>query len=93
MARIELENFRNFTKKTIDLKTPTIIVGPNAAGKTNIIEALFLISTTNSFKKSATQDLIKRKKDYCKVVYFSLKEITIRSLTAKPSCLHRIVWY
>jgi len=69
MARIELENFRNFTKKTINLKPPTIIVGSNAVGKTNIIEALFLISTTNSFKKSATQDLIKRKKDYCKVVF------------------------
>jgi len=92
MARIELENFRNFTKKTIDLKTPTIIVGPNAAGKTNIIEALFLISTTNSFKKSATQDLIKRKKDFCRVVFIDKDQrLELRVVKDKQKAVKQVI--
>ena len=41
--KIELENFRNYEKQTINLnKEINIIYGNNAQGKTNIIESVFL---------------------------------------------------
>lgn len=50
---LSLQNFRSYTKKNFifDPKT-TIVIGPNTAGKTNLIEAILLLSRG----KSPTQD-------------------------------------
>jgi len=51
ITKVQLTNFRNFKKKTIDFSQEvTVIVGPNASGKTNILESLFLLSSGKSFK-------------------------------------------
>lgn len=56
---INLQNFRNFKKKVIDLSEKlTIIVGPNASGKTNILESLYLLSTGKSFKAQIEEEMI-----------------------------------
>lgn len=57
---LTLKNFRSYTKAefTFDPKL-TIIVGPNAAGKTNLVEALGIISTGKSFKTGKEKQLIK----------------------------------
>lgn len=40
---IEIENFKTFGKKVrIDLGHPAVLVGPNNAGKTSVIQALAL---------------------------------------------------
>jgi DNA replication and repair protein RecF len=56
---LTLKNFRSYTKAhfTFDPKL-TIIVGPNAAGKTNLVEALSMISTGKSFKTGKEKQLI-----------------------------------
>lgn len=64
---LTLINYRNYKEKNFKISPPTIIVGPNASGKTNIIESIFLISTTNSFKKSKTEDYILNQKEFGKI--------------------------
>ena len=46
IKRLYLKNFRNYSEADIDFSYSTsLIYGDNAQGKTNIIEALFMIST------------------------------------------------
>ncbi len=59
ISKLELKNFRNFSKKEIDFgEGTTVIVGPNASGKTNILESLFLLSTGKSFKAKVQEEMI-----------------------------------
>ena len=57
---IKLKNYRNYESLhfTFDDKV-NILYGDNAQGKTNILEALYLIGTTKSHRKSKDRDLIK----------------------------------
>jgi DNA replication and repair protein RecF len=45
LERLTLDNFRSFTKQVFHFGQHTIIVAPNGAGKTNILEAIYLLST------------------------------------------------
>ena len=50
---LELSNFRNYEKLNINFSpNVTILYGDNAQGKTNILEALYVASTTKSQKGS-----------------------------------------
>jgi DNA replication and repair protein RecF len=64
---LSLINFRNYKERSFQITPPTIIIGPNASGKTNILESIFLISTTNSFKKTKVKDFILDNKDFAKI--------------------------
>ena len=48
LTELFLENFKCFSKHTIPLRSTTIIVGKNNAGKSTIIEALRLISLVSN---------------------------------------------
>jgi len=59
IKRILLNDFRNFKKKGFMFSDGiTVIVGPNASGKTNILEALFLLSTGKSFRARIEEEMI-----------------------------------
>ncbi len=45
----------------------TVIVGPNASGKTNILESLFLLSTGKSFKAKIEEEMVNYDKDIARV--------------------------
>lgn len=61
--RIELQNFRNHAQLLIDVSGPVlIIVGNNASGKTNIIEALQLLTMQESFRRPKVEDLVYERK-------------------------------
>lgn len=61
---LKLTDFRNYTKKEFEFSEgTTVIVGDNAVGKTNILEALFILSTGKSFKTSSDIECIQYKKD------------------------------
>jgi len=56
---LELNNFRNYQSLNIDFSEGTnILYGDNAQGKTNILEAIFISSTTKSHKSTKDKDII-----------------------------------
>ncbi|MCR4581136.1 MAG: AAA family ATPase, partial [Bacilli bacterium] len=48
---LRLVNFRNYKKLNLEFNpTKNIIIGENGEGKTNIVEALYVLSLTKSFR-------------------------------------------
>ena len=59
IRKIQLFDFRNIKKNIFEFsKGVTVIVGPNASGKTNILESLFLLSSGKSFKARIEAEMI-----------------------------------
>jgi DNA replication and repair protein RecF len=59
VTRLKLTNFRNY--RALDLAPPpglVVLVGDNAQGKTNLLEALFYLSTSRSPRTSRDAELI-----------------------------------
>lgn len=58
---IHLQGFRSYSDFDIEPSEKlTILVGANAAGKTNIVEAVQLLSTTQSFRRPSWAELVRR---------------------------------
>lgn len=58
--RIELTDFRNYERFTLEPAPGlTVLVGPNAAGKTNVVEAIQLVTAARSFRRPEYSDLIR----------------------------------
>jgi DNA replication and repair protein RecF len=56
---LSLVNFRNFARLELDLPTGlTVVLGDNAQGKSNLLEALYVMATTKSFRAGNDRDLI-----------------------------------
>lgn len=59
IKRIVLDDLRGYDHLVIDdLSNLVIIVGPNAVGKTNIIEAVHLLTAGMSFRKPSWKDVV-----------------------------------
>lgn len=57
---LELQDFRSFGEKVVDLApATTILCGPNAAGKTNTVEALQLLTAGYSFRHPTPAQLVR----------------------------------
>ena len=55
---LELSNFRNYESLHLDFSEGTnIFYGDNAQGKTNILESLYMISTTKSHTPNPIEEL------------------------------------
>jgi len=60
ITRLELTDFRNYRRMMMEPSPGlTIIVGPNAVGKTNIIEAVQLVTATRSFRRPDPSELVR----------------------------------
>lgn len=60
LQSLSLQNFRNYTKSVFDFnKGTTVIIGPNTSGKSNLIEALFLLSSGKSFRAENDLQMIR----------------------------------
>ncbi|MFC1710973.1 DNA replication/repair protein RecF [Patescibacteria group bacterium] len=60
LTSLSLQNFRIFDKKDIDFSSNTnLIIGANAAGKTNILEAIYLLATGKSFRARKEIEMIR----------------------------------
>ena len=59
IKRIELKNYRNYDQLNLELdKYTNILYGNNAQGKTNILESIYIASTTKSHKSSKDKEII-----------------------------------
>lgn len=68
LKSLELTNFRNYSKADFDFAKTTILIGPNGIGKTNIIEAIYMISTGRSWRTNRDNELIKWASDFMKIL-------------------------
>lgn len=60
IKKLIIDNFRNYQTTNLDFSSNLIVIeGRNAAGKSNLLEALFLLSTTKSVRASRESYLIK----------------------------------
>ena len=63
-----LAHFRNYKNKVIKFNQPiTILVGPNAVGKTSIIEAIHLIASGDSFRATKIEQMIEFDQELARV--------------------------
>ncbi len=67
ITRLELDGFRSYGKKTFVFTPLTVVVGPNASGKTNILEAVYLLSTGESFRADKTEEMVMWGKELSRV--------------------------
>jgi len=68
LLRVSLTNFRSYDTAEFSLHPEvTLVVGPNASGKTNMLESLFVLATTKSFR-AADRDLVRKDQDFFRVV-------------------------
>ena len=59
--KIRLENFRNFSKFTINFSNKcNIILGPNGSGKTNLLESISLFEKGKGFRKDLLKNMINK---------------------------------
>ncbi|MGH2444266.1 MAG: DNA replication/repair protein RecF, partial [Chloroflexota bacterium] len=59
LQRLRLRNFRTYNR--LDLRfSPgvSLLYGPNAAGKTNVLEAVYILATTKSFRTRTDREVI-----------------------------------
>ena len=66
IKKLNLTNFRNWEGKSFSFLDKVLIYGPNARGKTNILEAIYLAATTRSFR-GRDAEIINENKDFMKV--------------------------
>ncbi len=59
VKKVELNNFRNYKSLSLDLDEKTnILYGNNAQGKTNVLESIYVCSTTKSHRTNKDSELI-----------------------------------
>jgi DNA replication and repair protein RecF len=67
--RLSLSEFRNYERLDLDLDPGIhLVVGPNAQGKTNLLEALYLLSTTRLLRGQKDSEAIREGADATRVV-------------------------
>lgn len=68
LKRLGLQNFRNYSKNDFDFSSKiNVIVGPNTAGKSNLIEAIFFMASGRSFRIDRDEQLIRFEKDIARI--------------------------
>jgi DNA replication and repair protein RecF len=58
LKKINLNNFRSFDNLTKTLGTKNLIIGKNGAGKSSLLEAIFFLFNSKSFRTSSLNSLI-----------------------------------
>lgn len=67
LRKIKLINFRNYKKLSLNLdKKINIFIGDNAQGKTNILESIYFLALTKSYR-TVDQNLIRKEETVAKV--------------------------
>lgn len=68
LRRIELENFRNYESAEFEFSENTnVICGENAQGKTNLLESIYILTGSKSFRTRFDRELISFDKTQARV--------------------------
>lgn len=70
LRKLVLENFRNYKNQEMDFVSKpglTYLIGDNGQGKTNLLEAIYMLALGKSFRTSDDADLIEWSAEYGRV--------------------------
>ncbi len=68
IKKLQLKNFRNYSDLDVEFfKNKILFIGRNAKGKTNLLEAVFYLSSLNSFRAKSDLELIKWNEEFCSI--------------------------
>ena len=68
IQKIKVMNFRNYDRLELEFNPcKNIIIGRNGSGKTNIVEAIYVLALTKSFRGTREDVIIKHDKDITRV--------------------------
>ena len=82
---LNLVNFRNFEKKTIEFSDGiNVINAPNASGKTNILEAIVFLSLGKSFKARKEEECIKYDEQIARISTDGLEIVLTKDVEGWP---------
>ncbi|HEY8490882.1 MAG TPA: AAA family ATPase, partial [Dehalococcoidia bacterium] len=60
VSHLHLRNYRNYRRLELDLpRGPVVLFGPNAQGKTNLLEAVYLTATTRVLRAGSEAEVIR----------------------------------
>jgi DNA replication and repair protein RecF len=59
LERLTLENFRSYSKQVFNFGQHTVVVAANGSGKTNLLEAIYLLSSGKSERAGEISEMIK----------------------------------
>ncbi len=83
ISNINLRQFRSYLNQSFEFDNGVnIIVGPNGSGKTNLLEAIHLISLSKTFRPVSLRDLVMGGKDSLKISSLDDKDLN-RTLIIK----------
>jgi DNA replication and repair protein RecF len=82
LLSIELNNIRNYNQCSISFnKNQNIISGNNAQGKSNLLEAIYLLCISRSFRTHYEKEIIQFQKNFCTIIgKFSLDNGFIKTV-------------
>lgn len=67
LKTLELANIRSYSNGVFQFSdSVNIVVGPNASGKTNLLEAIYMVATGSAFK-SDDEQMISRNSDWARI--------------------------
>lgn len=74
LERLELHNFRSYRQYKTNLHPHlNLVIGPNGSGKTNLLEALYVLARAKSFRAS-DEELIYHGEDWFRLLATSTKQ-------------------
>jgi DNA replication and repair protein RecF len=78
VTRLELENFRNYDQLHLEPgKELNVFVGRNAQGKSNLLEALYVLATSKSSRAAKDTELIRFGQTQARITASVTREISI----------------
>lgn len=68
LQTLSLQNFRSYQKKSFEFSNnTTLIIGDNGTGKTNLLEAVYLLSRGGSFRADKDEEMILYSEEFGRV--------------------------
>jgi DNA replication and repair protein RecF len=81
LKTLSLRNFRNYQEQLVEFSAPkTILVGDNAQGKSNLLEAVELLATLKSHRSSRDKDLVKDEESLARISASLKREVGVSQL-------------
>src|SRR5699024_11752515 len=75
LKELQLKHFRNY--ESLDIKfdnSINVIIGENAQGKTNLLEAIYLLAFSKSYRTANDKELIQWNEEFAKITGKLVKE-------------------